>query len=372
MSSNNTLYICASGVTTSIGSGVDMVYASIESGISRYEYVDIFEEEDNELQMALVPTVLINQTQSGKPLKGIFTARQERLFWIANSALAQLKPFLPEAPVPIFLAGPDTYVDVPGITSEYFQNFASQLELNIDIESSRTLNTGRAGSIEALELALQYLSFENNHFAIVGGVDSFYDYRVMLHLYQRYRIKRDESFDGFIPGEGSGFLLLASPKAPQNVLELIDYALSTPEKEFEKGHLFGKELYSAESLAKVFTKLLSQDSVLVKDIYSSENGEVHYAKELNVALARNFSSFIEGYEVHRPADCFGDLGAAFGPVALAIGMKKMQVDAQVQKEEFESNEADEQSQMTENVKCRTLVYCSSDSGARGAICINRV
>ncbi|MFT5085271.1 MAG: 3-oxoacyl-[acyl-carrier-protein] synthase-1, partial [Lentisphaeria bacterium] len=327
--------------------GIDMVQASMDAGVNRYELVNIFDEENNDLQMSLIPTIALNQSQGKASIKGDFSPRQERMLKIANHALSQITPLLPEQAIPLFLAGPESFVNIPGVEGGFIKSLAAMSGANIDIASSRFVNLGRAGAMDAIEIAFKYMSFSGNHFAIVGGVDSYYDYRVMQFLYDRYRVNRKGAYDGTIPGEAAAFLLLVSPDAPEELRQGLHY-ITRPVLQFEEGNLLGKGEYRGDALALSFEGALQSAVSPVSKIYSSHNGEMHYAKELTIAILRNHDKIEKDHTVHIPGEFVGDVGAAVGILAIAL--------ANTQSHE----------------KTNTLVYCSSDSGGRAALCMGSV
>ncbi len=213
------------------------------------------------------------------------------------------------------------------------------------MSSSRFVNQGRAGALTVLEMAFEYLSFDGNHFVVVGGVDSFHDFQVMQYFYDRYRVLRPGAFEGIIPGEGAGFLLLVSPNAPEDIRQNLSRRVSRPATSFEQGHLMGEGTYTAEALSQSFDGVLNSLRTPIEFIYSSENGEMHYAKELSIALMRNQDRLGAGVQVQRPAEFLGDTGAAHGAIALALTSKQLSASKSA------------------------VVYCSSDSGTRAAVLV---
>lgn len=338
----NHLYIGGSGVLTPIGLGTKMVAASIEAGVNNFQLHDIFEEEDNDIKMSLVPTIAINQ--SSVTADGPLTARQDRMISLANGALSELVPLLPKSSVPLFLAGPELYVNEPGLNGNIINNLAASSGAQIDVASSRFVNVGRVGAMDAIELAFKYLSFEENHYAIVGGVDCFYDYRTVQFLYDRYRVSRPGAYDAMIPGEAAAFLLLVSPNAPQEVLDTLTTCIARPVFGFEEGHILGSGEFRGDALAAAFDAALAMRANKAGAIYASDNGEKHYGKELGVAMMRNSEKIEKKCLIHRPAEFVGDVGSALGVISLAL------LNA------------------TQKGPQNSLVYCSSDSGARGVIC----
>lgn len=162
----------------------------------------------------------------------------------------------------------------------------------------------------------------------------------MQYLNERYRLLKPDAFDGFVPGEGAGFLLLVSPGAEEHVKQGLTSCIGRPGLSFEDGHLMGGAAYSGEALSSAFLTSLNGISSKVGKVYSCENGEMHYSKELSVALIRQRESMAKACEIIRPAKYFGDFGAAFGVASLNVGVD-------------------------ENI----LAYCSSDSGQHSSVII---
>ncbi len=337
------------GMVTPVGIGVEMVNTSVQAGINRYAQTDIIGHDDDPVRMALVPQSALAETVDNQRLKGAPSTWQKRMLCLATLALTDLAertPCLPLQPVPLFLAGPEPYISLPNIDCGFIEDLAEQSGVNIDISNCRVTNTGRAGGIQSIDTAFKYFASTGAHYALVGGVDSFYDRHVMNYLDETSRLLKNDSLDGFVPGEGAGFLLLVSPDAPEEIRQQATVCLYSPGISHEAGHLLGKKKSRAESLAAAFAQANAATPEPVRYLYSSENGERYYAKELSVALIRNQQAMSPQYDIYRPAESFGDLGAAFGPVAVGLASVNSASD-----------------------KTATLVYCSSDSSPRAALCM---
>lgn len=343
-----TVFLAGSGMITPIGAGVEMVNASVQARINRYQQSNIVGNDGELLRMALVPRAAWKDAINKKQLQGEFTPRQRRMLRLATLALKDLACELPKQAVPLFLAGPEFDLGSPGIDGGFIQNLAQQSGVEIDFQNSRFMGIGRAGGINVIETAFRYFEASDNHYAIVGGVDSYYDVETMNALDNAQRLLSGSAFDGFVPGEGAGFLLLISPNAPQDVLKSAIACLHVPGVACEEGHILGDGLFRGDGLSEAFTSAVSVASKPINCLFSSENGEMHYAKELNTALMRNQSAMSDRYQVSRPAEYFGDLGAAFAAVAIGLASVNLTKDYS------------------------SLIYGSSDSGARAALCMQRL
>ncbi|SMF27158.1 3-oxoacyl-[acyl-carrier-protein] synthase-1 [Alteromonadaceae bacterium Bs31] len=119
--------------------------------------------------------------------------------------------------------------------------------------------------------------------------------------------------------------------------------ISMPGVNREPGHLYSEEPYLGEALSHTFKEVLNRRRALARRIYSSQNGELYFAKEHVVAMIRSSQYFNELTEHIRPIEFFGDVGAALASILVVL--------AAFHKE-------------------TSLIYCASDMGLRGAVCVN--
>jgi len=138
------------------------------------------------------------------------------------------------------------------------------------------------------------------------------------------------------------------PYAPEIIRNKSTIRLHESAIVYEPGHLLGDAPYTAEALANAFQQAMATTDAPIDTIYSSENGEMHYTKELSVALLRQQHRLNTHRKIYRPAEYFGDFGAAFAPVAIGLASATIQAYPEM----------------------ATLVYASSDGGPRGALCLS--
>ena len=348
------VYIAGTGMITPIGANTAMTAAAVRAGVSGYRYTDFYVGDDEYVRMALVPeealeNSLNEETLTSEYTTGEYTARRYRLLQLAKLALEELKPALPQnVKLPLFIAGPEQLFegDQP-INGVFLQNLAKQTGVNLDLAMSRIISTGRAGGLAAVNLAFRFFASGEESFAIVAGVDTFYDGAVVQTLQKDERLLAGGNMDGFIPGEGAAFILLCKHKVPlhkntDKIVCLYEAGLGN-----EPGHRASKEPYRGDGLAStVATALANAKTAKIKTLYSSMNGEHFFAKEHGVAMIRNSEFLEEHIKIEHPADCFGDLGAAFGPVAVGIIATHL---------------------LNNKIGSPCIVCCSSDKESRGAV-----
>jgi 3-oxoacyl-[acyl-carrier-protein] synthase-1 len=352
MADETKIYVAGAGMMTPLGANVEMTAAAVRAEVSAYQEIDYFDKDYNKIKMATVPDAALENCLNEVLLKGALSAKLARMLQLASCALYELIPTLFDiGKIPLFLAGPEQInVNDCGINKQFLENIAGQTGVNIDLENSRIISTGRAGGLNTIQLAFRYFESSDQDYVLVGGVDTFYDKPVLDLLDSADRLLCGEAMDGFVPGEGAGFLLLTrSPELAAHYDERIVFLLE-PGNGRETGHIMNEEPYRGEGLDQAFKQTLQHyTGPEIATICSSMNGENYWAKECGVALLRNKSYFQDPITIEHNADCYGDLGAATGIVLAGITSEKIKNGRSL---------------------APSLIYCSSDREQRAAVVIH--
>ncbi len=344
------MFLQSSSMLTPLGMNTPMVASAVKAGINCVSETAYISKSGEPIKMALVPEEAMRL--SAKEIKDEFpeiTARQNYLLRLIDAALnSKFVASLPADPMPVFLSGPD------GLFSSYseglFPGFIEALckitDITFNLADSRIFSLGRAGVLYAIEYAFRYMESTDSKQVLVGGVDCFRDQLLLAKLDSDDRVLTNGALDGFACAEGAGFLLLSkdSCRYEQSDKEI---RLFPPGTDMEEGALYSNEPYLGNGLSRAVSQALQNSRhTNITKIYSSMNGEQYWAKELGVMMSRNASAFASNVDIEHPADCFGDLGAAFGSVVIAC--------------------------LSEQDIGKFMVYGSSDSSSRSAICVELI
>lgn len=310
--------ITAVGMITSVGANAEMTAASVRSGISAYQESDILNKQFHSMIMALVPKDALPELDEELAQQAL-TSRQQRMLRLATPAIQQLEEKLTN-PVPLMLCGPEK---IPGrrsvVSDKFLKQLAVQTKVPIDLENSYVFTQGRAAGFYALESAMQLLESGSHSQVMVGGVDSFLDLYLLATLDADDRVQAQGVMDAFVPGEAAAFLLLKLADSASSV------KVYPPGIADEPGHRYSTEPYKGEGLANAVTEAVSNTSAsAIKTVFASLNGENFNAKEWGVAAIRNQQNLDTDFNIIHPADCYGDIGAATGPVLMALASIGMQ------------------------------------------------
>jgi 3-oxoacyl-[acyl-carrier-protein] synthase-1 len=309
-------------VLCSIGRGTDQVWASARAGIGRITSSQVMDRHFEPIAMGLVPEdalAPLDPELDKLPLP----SRARRMLRLATPSLAAV---LADAgrPVPVFVGLPDLdAADAPWLTHvpAYLQ---TQAGMPIDRARSVVVAKGRASALMALEQALAALATDPETPVVVGGVDTYLDLRLLATLDGEQRILGSRVMDGFIPGEGAGFLVLWSESsAPRGTGPRA--VVTTAASSMDPGHRYGDEPARGEGLAKAIelARQRMPPPAPIATTFAGFNGENFEAKLWGVARLRHNDLFTEAMVMDHPADKYGDAGAATGAILLAMAAQAL-------------------------------------------------
>jgi len=352
--SERKLYIANMGLVCSLGMDVKSTVAAVNAGISAYGATRYENTSGEPVTMALIPEEIFSEIEIDIEIDegDRYNERHDHITIMALIALNEAcGKHETEKAIPLVMAMSEYQFDNEDL-APLIENLAASAEPWVDPALSRTIYSGRAAGIEAIEMAFDYLYDTEYKFILIGGSDSYLEDELLDKLDQKRRLLSASANDGFAPGEAAGFLLLTKHIELADVQDGYVIALNPPGVSEESGHMYSEEPYRGDGLDRAFKgALINHQHKNISSIYSSLNGENFWAKELGVAQLRNKKSFNDDVQVEHPVDCFGDLGAATAPVLVALAAQDL----------FDNKETKAH-----------LVYSSSDSAKRGAIVVEKL
>jgi 3-oxoacyl-[acyl-carrier-protein] synthase I len=347
-----TIHIAGIGMITPLGDSTKMTAAAVRAGVSALDTSSIMNKRFEPMTMALVPEEALPPLNEKVAATPGLTSRQIRMLRMSQKPLCEaLGTMVPKGQtVPLFLSVPEEIPECPiPINKDFINHLHTQCAEQFDLKKSRMFKNGRASGIEAVGEAFNLLSNKTEEFILVGGCDSYLDLYLLGTLDRDNRILANGVMDGFAPGEGAAFLLLASEKALQKHKMTSLARLYQPSCTYEAGHRYSDEPYKGDGLAEAVTgALVPLEEKKVQTVFASFNGENFFAKEWGVAFLRNHDNFEEKLRIEHPADCYGDPGAAAGVLLIGLAAMGMQ---------------------KKYVKEPCMIFCSSEKEKRGAVCM---
>ena len=350
--SADSVVVVGVGMLTSVGVSAVETAASVRAATARFVPTPVRDKQFQPFTIAEVPNDALPPL--AEPLRGIVSLsdRERRLLRLATSPLRECLAVLPATPtkLALCLALPEQETTRPIDSAAFLSHLVIQTGSPFDPKVSDAMHVGRAGGLLAIGQAVLTIQAGRGEFVVAGGIDSYRDLFVLGTLDRERRVKSESNLDGFIPGEGAAFLLLCSARAAASHSLRVLARVAPIVTGFEPGHLYSSEVYRGDGLARTFQQLVARGDIdaPIAEVYSSMTGESHWVKEWGVAFMRTRGAFREGHGMHHPADCFGETGAASGP--LMVGLAALGIDGRYR-------------------RSPALAYGSSDRGARAAMIV---
>lgn len=202
------------------------------------------------------------------------------------------------------------------------------------VPSVRLFARGHAGLAHAMLDAARALEEGRVELAIVGGVDTYYDPLRFDLLEEQERIFDQSRTDAFIPGEGAAFAVLARPSvARQAGASALAYVESVAVAE-EPAPMGSDRPCNAVGLTgamRAVTRRLKAEGRRLEWMIDDLTNEEYRARELVLAMPRAIAPggldtagqdyaqiAADAFRGDHLPECFGDLGAATMPTALAL------------------------------------------------------
>ena len=314
------VYLCAVGARTPVGLQSASSAAAVRAGISAITLHPVFVDKTGS------PMQLANDA-----LLGPRVALGERLVQLLVGALAELaeqaqRP-LDVQPLPCWIGMAEPR---PGMTAEAVHACARAAAhaLGTTTQSIHRIHQGHASGLMAIQGVAQQIAAGQAELGIAAGVDSYHDADTLDWLDQGGRLMSDSNRNGFPPGEAAGACLLASGEAVRRhglpVLARVAAACTA----VEPHPLPSLRLCTGEGLTAAVagaTERLRLPLEAITATYCDINGERYRSEELTYTLLRTQGAFVDAHDYLCPANCWGDAGAASGPLfaslAVASGLR---------------------------------------------------
>lgn len=301
--------------------------------------------------------------QVGDPMPGALDARfdpammgPERLIALGETALREAcAPLTSDSRgsclrLPVYLGLPEPR---PGFTeqdAEVVRSGLARIEgLPIEISKVNIYTEGHAAGLSALATATKQIQQGAFEACLVGGVDSYFQPDTMEWLDENRQLAGAVSRSAFVPGEGAGFCLLMAERARKRLgLGALARVLSVATGR-ETKLIKTSDICLGEGLTTTVRDAvsgLSPPAETINEIICDINGERYRGEEWGFVCLRLPQHFDDPTAYRSPADCWGDMGAASGPLFAMLACQA--------------------ATLSYAKGPRTLLWASSEGGLRGA------
>jgi 3-oxoacyl-[acyl-carrier-protein] synthase-1 len=306
------IYIVGAGAQTPVGRSVLSAAAAVRCGISAYAEHPFMIDKHGE-PMVVARADWFDETMS----------LEDRIVALAADATQEaLHPLRDQLPairheIRIHLALSAERFPSAEQRHEVVSRFAAAAGFTLPHAQIECVTDGHAGGLLALENAVRQLRSGATTLCLVGGADSYMDAEQLDAVDFSGRLHSVNYSWGFTPGEGAGFCLIAAGQTARRLgitplAELLAVATA------QESNLMGtKTVCIGEGLTAAFRAVLNS-KYSIAHCYCDFNGEMYRADEFGFAICRTRDGFIDPGSFTAAAECWGDVGAASGPLALTL------------------------------------------------------
>ncbi|KIG17739.1 3-oxoacyl-(acyl-carrier-protein) synthase [Enhygromyxa salina] len=180
---------------------------------------------------------------------------------------------------------------------------------------------GHAGGIVAVQRALQEHERGADGPFIIVGVECYLDIHTIAWLDRQGLLAQPQVRNGFVPGEGAGCMVLASGDRRRQLrwpsLAVLGGVGTGHEAQLRDSDMgsFGVGMTHA-----VLSAAAGLAETEVDTIYIDLNGERYRSEEWGFVALRTHGLW-RSLEYDAPSDCWGDVGAAWGPLAAVLAVR---------------------------------------------------
>jgi len=307
----DSVYIVATGARTPVGLQAATSAAAVRAGISGLgEHPFLVDSVGDPMPCAL--DALLDPSLAGP----------ERLLALIETALGEacLPLTAAAAPCPqlvVYLGLPEFRPGFSAQDAESVRSALARLEgLPMKLLEVNVLPQGHAAGLSALSVATAEIHKGRLEACLIGGVDSYFQPETMAWLDAHRQLAGTVSRSGFVPGEGAGFCLLASERFCQRMkLPALARVLAVGSGN-ETKLVKTEEVCLGEGLTKAVQDALDSMPTVeaINAVICDINGERYRGEEWGFVCLRLSHYFDDPTAYLSPADCWGDMGAASGPL----------------------------------------------------------
>jgi 3-oxoacyl-[acyl-carrier-protein] synthase I len=304
------------GACTAIGANAPSAAAAVRAGITGFhEHPFMIDKAGEKMIVARVPVLSADADIADRVSTLALSAAREALTPLlhgsSDTSLA----------MPVILGLPSQRPGKVHNNGEILAGNMQELDGRFRLTGLSTFASGHSAGLMALGAGCEEIEAGHSEFCLVGGVDSYLEAETLEWLDETEQLHSEANTWGFTPGEGAGFCLVCSQSAAERRrLEPLGWVLEVSTA-MEQNLIRTDTVCVGQGLSQAVKQVLpvlpSPDGKISQTICDM-NGERYRADELAFTICRTSERFVDATDFLSPADCWGDVGAASGPLFVGL------------------------------------------------------
>jgi 3-oxoacyl-[acyl-carrier-protein] synthase-1 len=187
----------------------------------------------------------------------------------------------------------------------------------------RVLTLGHASGLIAIQAASEAIATGKCEVGLVAGADSYHDPETLEWLDRTGALMSATNRNGFPPGEAAGACVLASVDAAQRLRLPVLGVVAAAATSVEPNAVRSGAVCTGAGLTAAIREAASVLDVpreAITATYCDLNGQRYRSEEFVYTLLRVQGAFVDAHDYLSPADCWGDVGAASGPLFVVLAL----------------------------------------------------
>jgi 3-oxoacyl-[acyl-carrier-protein] synthase-1 len=252
-------------------------------------------------------------------------------------------------PILLGLSSPQRPCRFPDLTETILNEVQDRLGFRLN-SASHVIARDHVSVVIGLKKAQELIESGQTKYCIVAAVDSLIQQDLGEYYLNQRRLLTPMNSNGFCVGEaGSAILVGASGGTIKSELEVLGIGMAR-----ESSPIESEEPIRGDGLAQAIGEAFRESGLTIQDLHyriTDLNGEHYKFKEMAFAMMRyERKPKPKLFDLWHPIEFIGDVGAAIGPILLAVALHA--------------------SQKQYGVGPRVLCTLGDDDGERAALVLN--
>jgi 3-oxoacyl-[acyl-carrier-protein] synthase-1 len=312
---HDSVCIVGIGALTSVGLNAAATAAAVRAGIAGFEeHPYMINQEGDPFVVAMVPSIDDSAMGTQRYVELTIPAIKEALTPLHNLTS-------PVGPIPVVIGLPEVRPGMPDDLSSVLTDKIRQLNTSqVYLGNVQTLSKGHSAGLMAIDNGSNLLFQNASKFCLIGGIDSYVERETLAWIEANEQLHKPSNAWGFIPGEASAFCLICSKETADKYSLTIKAQLLAISTAIENNKIKTESVCIGEGLTQAVRNTFQAlpNEFRIDNTICDLNGEAFRSDEFGFMLARLTEFFIDPSDYIAPADCWGDVGAASGPLFINL------------------------------------------------------